>query len=501
MYIKISLLLILAAMLVVLAWCLYIRKYIRIKSAAIMSVCFMLLISAVGTYMFLTDNAHYQSEKERAVVSRSEDNRVMDMIMWYDIDIGPSNARPLNGWWTLNPNHPDTVNIGGCYRATTSVLGLYDLGDSDVSRQHLYWMSALGCNGVAVDWTNYTSYRDLTVNNVAYNTGVYCNTEVLLKTAKNEKDFDTPGVYVTVRLSGTNFKKLKETIDDVYALYEKYSEAWYYFDDGTKNADKPFLVIFTDWDIIDAYIMQDDVLYEDDRFNIRFSNGFLSSRASLEKDGTRSIAGNIPLWLFIENEMDDSAGEGMYRTFHKDGPDGKVEQMIAWASVYKGGTKWDGLNNIINNQTTFERTLRNVDELSPKALLICRFNYPVVWLEEPQEGVSLYGSTHIEPNKDFGFLVFDNVRKNLYRLNYWEEKAPGGATINNISDNAIFLDFDEYITEYRISVLSGEMGDWEYYNINSGIEILDEWIGNTIYIQTRNSFGESTVTEYTLNVD
>ena len=68
---------------------------------------------------------------------RSEDNRVMDMIMWYDNDNSPAtNDRPEKGWYYLNPDHPNTVTVKGLYRATDPLLGLYDQRKPATARQH-----------------------------------------------------------------------------------------------------------------------------------------------------------------------------------------------------------------------------------------------------------------------------------------------------------------------------------------------------------------------------
>lgn len=480
---------------------LHIKKFISVKTEIIASICCIAAIAVVGS-IFINARRKPDNNKKTTAEStdRSEENRVMDMIMWYDIDTGPTtNGRPQNGWWPLNPQHPGKVTASGNYRTTTPLMGLYDQRKPETARQHLYWMSALGCNGIAVDWTNYTSYgktSDAGWHKYVY--GVYKNTEVLLNTAQAEKNFKVPGTYITVRLHGSDYEGLKDTMNDVYGLYEKYSDVWYYLDDGTENAEKPFVVIFIDSEIRQE-LTDGTVIFEDSRFNIRFSNGLLASSTTLEKDGTRSIAGNVPLWLFVENEEDKAAGEGMYRIYHKDDSDGKVEQMIAWASVHKGGENWDEMNNIINGKTTFERTLRGVAEMSPKALLINRFNYAVAWKEEPQEGLSLYASTHIEPNKDFGFLIFDNVKENLYKLNNWNKNAPKAPEVVSDCEDALFLNLSEYPTEYRISLSADDMGEWIYYNVNDGVEISDEMHCKTCFIQTKNTFGESAVAEYAVN--
>lgn len=436
---------------------------------------------------------------EIVLENRSEENRVMDMIMWYDNDNSPStNDRPEKGWYYLNPDHPNTVTVKGLYRATDPLLGLYDQRKPATALQHLYWISAVGCNAICVDWTNYTSYR--TAEDAGwkkYTVGTYLNGQNLLKTASETTGFDVPKIYFAARLFGENYSGLKDVLDDLYTLYESYPEAWYRFNDGTANASKPFIEIFIDWDL-QPRLRDGDPLYEDSRWNIRFTNGLMSQSTDVDEYGNRAVPANIPVWLFVENEEDNDAGEGMYRTFYSVGQDNKVEQMVAWASIHKGGLNWDKLNNVIGGLTTFERSLRNVRELSPKALIIARWNYPLCWLEEPQEGLSLYESTHIEPNTDFGFEVFDNVKKNLYSLNNWIASAPPAPEVISQDADKLLLSLSGYPTEYRIGTASGE-GEWVYYNVNNGIPTTGLEAGTIYFLQTRNSFGESDTVEFVYN--
>ncbi len=437
------------------------------------------------------------AEKPAEPVRRSEDTRLMDMIIWYDDDIGPStNDRPEKGWYHLNPDHPATISKSGMYRATTPLLGLYDQRKETTAKQHLYWISALGCNAVCVDWTNYTSYR--TADSAGwkkYTAGTYLNGQNLLKTAASAEGFDVPKIYFAARLSGENYDGLRDVLDDLYALYEKYPEAWYRFNDGTENAGKPFIEIFIDWSL-QAKLRQDGTLVNDPRWNIRYTNGYMSQSTELDAKGYKAVPADVPVWLFVENEEDNAAGEGMYRTFYSAGKDGKVEQMVAWASVHKGGFNWDKLNNVIGGRTTFERQLRNVKELSPQALIVARWNYPLEWFEQPQEGISLYESTHIEPNVDFGFAVFDNVQQNLYALNNWIGEKPPLPVITEETDVAMMLSLDGFPAEYRLGSEPGA-GEWVYYNVNEGVPKKELTAGSTYYLQTRNSFGESDILEFT----
>lgn len=455
-----------------------------------------MLLSLAGCKSDTNDPA--QTKEPEKLTPRSEASRVMDMIMWYDNDAGPStNDRPEKGWFPLNPNHPGRVPENGHYRSATPLLGLYDQRKPETANQHLYWISAIGCNAICVDWTNYTSYR--TAKDAGwkkYTAGTFLNGQNLLKTASQAAGFDVPKIYFAVRLFGEDYFGLRDVLDDLYTLYEAYSDVWYRFDDGTDKAAKPFVEIFIDWSIMSQF-KGDNVLFDDPRWNIRYTNGYLRDVAEPDGQGNKAIPADVPLWLFVENEEDEAAGEGMYKTYYSVGGDNKPEQMVAWASIHKGGFNWDALNNIVNGLTTFERSLRGVNELSPKALIIARWNYQCAWYEEPQEGISLYESTHIEPNTDFRFEVFDNVKQNLYSLNNWIAEVPPLPEFTEITADKLVLSLAGYPVEYRIGTVSGE-GEWVYYNINEGIPTEGLEAGVVYYIQTRNTFGESPVAEVKL---
>ncbi|MBR0158993.1 MAG: hypothetical protein IJM24_07920 [Clostridia bacterium] len=476
------------------------RKILTAVSAALTAaLAFIQLTACVKAPAGEQNGPESQATSERPSepVKRSEDNRIMDMIIWYDDDIGPStNDRPEKGWYHLSPEHPNTISKSGMYRATTPLLGLYDQRKETTARQHLYWISALGCNAICVDWTNYTSYR--TADSAGwkkYTVGNYLNAQNLLKTAAGAEGFDVPKIYFAARLSGENYEGLKDVLDDLYSLYEKYPDAWYRFDDGTENAGKPFIEIFIDWDL-QAKLRKNGALVNDPRWNIRYTNGYMSGSTETDANGYKAVPADVPVWLFVENEEDNAAGEGMYRTFYSKGNGGRVEQMAAWASVHKGGFNWDALNNVVNGQTTFERQLRNVKELSPQALVIARWNYPLEWFEQPQEGISLYESTHIEPNVDFGFDVFDNVQQNLYALNNWLGEKPPLPAFTGETAGAMMLSLEGFPVEYRLGSAPGT-GEWVYYNVNEGIPGKALTAGETYYLQTRNTFGESDILEFT----
>lgn len=427
----------------------------------------------------------------------------MDIIMWYDIDLGDKILkRPDKGWWNLNPEYPDDPKGKDSYRTTTPLLGKYESQDPTIIKQHAYWIKALGCNAVACDLTNSRSTR--AKNSPAawrsYYIGANKSFELQLKYLSEITEFNAPAAYPTIRLIGEEYDNIKLMLDDMYALYEKYPSKWYKLDDGTENKDKPFIVIFADGQLLKQWITE-DIPLNDDRFNIRWSNGYLVAQEGVtqfDADKNRKIAANKPYWLFVEN-IKSSTKNGYYEPIYKMLPNGKgVEQMISWASLYLGGRSWDGLLDKVDDKTTFERYTEPVYKLKPKALLVSRFNYAVAWGAEPQEGISRNKSTHIEPNVDWGFLVFNNVANELYKVRGYEKKTPEKPELSsfNKETNLLSIKLDNYPLEYRISNnedLSGS--EWVFLNVGTGGIKLDSKIdiSKKVYIQCRNSFGESPI--------
>lgn len=406
------------------------------------------------------------------------------MIMWYDCD----------GWVSdmpFNPLHPNVPEIA-C-RVADTYFGKYSLMTEEIGLQHAYWISALGCNVIACDWTNYRSFRQ-PGSNISYNRRVYDNTDKLLTVLDDKDLFDMPSLYVTIRLSDYRYEELTMILDDVYDLYEKHKDSWYRFD---PDPSKPFIVIFTDvffdglrwYDRLHNEWREDLEFFDDERFNIRWSNGYIGVVANKDKNGWLQIGSDLPYWSFVEPYLDTEAGEGYYEVMYKEAKDGSIEQMSCWAAMFAENKYWDPLNNIIDGKTTFERTLRGAANLMPKALLVNRFNYYLAWPQEPQEGLSLYESVHIEPNRDFGFLVFDNVRDNLYSLNNWK-KTPCECQIVSIDGDKVKVSLETYPTEYRVGSSSDlSDGTWQYLNISQWIQVGK----SDKYLQLRNGFGESEI--------
>jgi len=433
----------------------------------------------------------------------------MDLIMWYDLDHGSAiNGRPDRGWLPLNPEYPDDPKVAGHYRTTTSLLGKYSSQDPKIIKQHAYWIKALGCNALACDLTNARSIREakISADMMRFYKGINKAYELQLKNLSEITEFTAPTAYPTLRLNSEEYDNLRLMLDDMFALYEKYPTKWYKLDDGTDNKDKPFIVIFADGGQLKNWVTA-GIPVQDDRFNIRWSNGYLAGQegiTQLDSNNTRMIAGNLPYWLFVEGTKDKSRN-GYYEPIYKALPSGKgVEQMITWASVHLGGTNWDGMQDEIDGKMPIERYTEPVYKLKPKALLVNRFNYPLAWLSEPQEGISRNKSTHIEPNVDWGFAVFNNVAKELYKVRGYEKKSPEKPELNSFDkeNNVFSIKLDNYPLEYRISNSEDLAGsEWFFLNVGTGGIEIDAKIDITkkLYIQTRNSFGESPFGDITLN--
>ncbi|MEN8203673.1 MAG: T9SS type A sorting domain-containing protein, partial [Bacteroidota bacterium] len=106
-------------------------------------------------------------------------------------------------------------------------------------------------------------------------------------------------------------------------------------------------------------------------------------------------------------------------------------------------------------------------------------------------------STHIEPNVDWGFEVFNEVAEVLYDLKGATKAAPPVPALASYDAdrNSLKIALDGFPLEYRISndeTLDG--AQWEFLDLREGGIKPGSGINRSepIYIQTRNSFGEST---------
>lgn len=398
----------------------------------------------------------------------------------------------------------------GPWRTTTSLLGTYESQDSAVIKQHAYWIKALGCDVLACDLTNSASPSQpgFGADMKRYVTGVNKAFELQLQCLPKISEFDAPTVYPVVRLTSTNYSNLTLMLNDMYSLYQKYPDKWYKFDDNSANNTKPFITIFVDGYLLNTWALSGiPTGAKDERFNIRYSNGYLLAHANIttrDNNNIYKIPRNLPYWLFVENSQEVSS-PGYYKPIYKETTDGLgVEQMTTWASVCINGSNWDGLRDTVNGKTPIVRYTDPVYSLKPKVLLVNRFNYPLAWLTEPQEGVSRNKSTHIEPNVDWGFLEFNDVANELYNVRAYPKAAPPLALVDtfNMQSNTLKIKLDGFPLEYRLSNEPDlDTCSWSFLNVGKAGIKLSSAIDpkKTIYIQTRNSFGVSPIGNIELN--
>lgn len=421
-----------------------------------------------------------------------EEKDDMDLIMLYDIDSGMSiNTRPDHGWYPLNPEYPDDPQPGsGMYRVTTPLLGTYDSTDKNVIRQHFYWMAAMGIDGVQCDITNTRSPRLPGYEGMAkyFKGTIAAFTSVLGVSAEKPENYKNPKAYVSVRLFGEEYDGLQMLLDDLYAIYGGNEDGWYKFDDGSDRADKPFIVIFADWHLIERWSKADRFPFDDERFNIRWCNGYLAGYMKDDGEGGAYFDENDPVWLFVENVPGDK--EGYYKPFYKKGKDGTVEMMQTWASLYLGGSGWDGLTDEVDGKTCIERYSEPVAKYKPKALIINRWNYPLSWYDEPQEGITRNKSAHIEPNVDWGFRVYDSVARVMYSL---EEKTPAPPPcpkITKIDNGRVFFDTEGMPLEACFSTAADfKDAEWLYIDVAKGTDPGIKTEGK-LYVKVRGTGGE-----------
>lgn len=435
---------------------------------------------------------------------RSEESRRMDMIVWYDIDNGQStNSRPDNGWYYLYDETPGIITQNGHFRSANPLLGTYDQADPETARQHLYWLRAAGINAILCDLTNYDTLdaHEEGSDIHRYHSGLLRNTRVLLETAKAMKAegvSEVPKIFVSVRMFGDNRVNLGKVLDEIYVLYSEFPDEIYHLN----GSDKPFIDVFIDHVVMND-IVEKNTYPEDERYDMRFTNGNFGPRFATDNTGTTAgIPYDKQTFLFWDPVQLPNK-QGFYRSFYTIGADGKPEMMTGWVSLYGGwssdGSQWDYLTQTYEGMTCFERTTVDVETVMPSALLICRFNYALCWKEQIQEGLGLYHSGHFEPCEELGFTIFDNVTKRLYDLNNWIGKVPAAPTVVGVKNNHLFLDTATYPLEYMLSATdSFTDGEWTYININDGIDYSAYAASGEVWIKTRNTFGESEAVKLTV---
>ena len=113
-------------------------------------------------------------------------------------------------------------------------------------------------------------------------------------------------------------------------------------------------------------------------------------------------------------------------------------------------------------------------------------------MEQPQEGPGLYHSGHFEPCEELGFEVYNHVQQQVYALKSLKGNAPAKPEVVSDASNRLLLALDGNPMEYRIS----ESESFEAYRVAllpyfRGRGLLFILLSGSIWVQTRNSFGES----------
>ncbi len=425
-----------------------------------------------------------------------------DVIAWYDVDNGSScNTRPDNGWYFPYAETPGVTTKDGMFRSATPLLGTYDQGDIAVARQHLYWLGEAGFTALAVDVTNVRSWKNNTEKGMQlYYEGVYKHTETLFAAAKSLCDegvVNVPKIYVSVRMFGEDYAALADVLAEYRELYEKYpAQCWH-----QSGNDKPFIAVFVDHAVYNTWGSNPKTDVVDDFFDFRWTNGYLAGYAKDDGKGGKAISAARKMWLFVENWK--GTENGSYAPIYTAGADGSPEMMVASVSVHGGwnddGSNWDAINHTVGGRTTLERQLEPVFAYQPKVVIIDRFNYPLVWREQPQEGLGLYHSGHYEPCQELGFDVLYAVTRQVFAMRGLTGEGPAAVTDGKSSDGYFMPDMKVLPAEYRIGTTKDLSGaEWCMMSLEKGIDYRLFTGVDTLYVQTRNAFGESEVTRITV---
>jgi hypothetical protein len=427
-----------------------------------------------------------------------KNERVLNVLAWYDIERSPTLGRPNNGWLPLYPGAPGPIDPSAQgalpYRSDTPILGLYSSHDPAILRQHAYWLASAGVNGIVIDWTNCPSNSNVPAPPTSLEH--FCDeirsaTATLLQVWGDIYEFSPPRVTVAARISGSDYSDATLIANDIYDVFNTKQSMWFKFNDGSANAGKPFLIFFSDFGA--AWSVQPQ--WGDARFNIRYTNGYLDSFGLLESDGLDAVRvkNGLPYWLFVEHHPSTS-GSGYYRLARSrmEATPSIVEQSIAWTALYLAGPpwSWDAQNNYINGMSPVQRMGVRLFADTPRNVILGRFNYPTAWRDEPQEGVSTWESTYFEPSHFSGFSVFYDVAKIVLPLRGVRTRKPGRPYVTGLDSSGNFrFQSANDPTEYCVSPnLSCE--SWLPINVSEAAFQYQEG-GTGLYLFTRNAFGVS----------
>ena len=418
-----------------------------------------------------------------------DDTSSLYNLVWYDDDQNPINGRPDHGgWWLRNPNGRGIVpNDGNIYRTATPLLGTYDATDPAPIRQHAYWFAAMGASGIINDWTN-INFSTLP----AYSEGVERATHTLM-TEFSQANGNHPHlkVVIAVRIQAAA-SDTAVVLDRVAALYNQFPACTVRLNNGTPTSTRPLLEVFTNFTPISAWRVAPQ--FSDERFDIRFTNGYLTNlglTVPLGPGAIAKVANDLPYWNFVENSANPTKPnyyQTVLRNFVFNGVE-RTEQSAAWVAIHRGGMNWDGIG-----ANAFERSIDPFFTLGPQVLVLNRFNYAIGWYAQPQEGLSADTATMIEPSEEYGYRLFNQATQYLSRI---RSRAPSTlGELRNVDmreDGAVYCAQGGWPLEYQVSANAPlDSAPWNMVVPVDGVFVVAPPHGATQWLaRTRNSFGES----------
>lgn len=472
----------------------------------------------LGTLGLLRGNTPPYIRPSRNKKIPIQNNRSLDVATWYDVDYLAATGRPDNGWFNLNPNHPNDVpssSPNNQWRTTTFLLGRYQSNDPNVIKQHAYWFASAGISALVIDWTNIRGSLDPNKgNNFPYHNLVRQSTEAILQRYNSLHDIIPPRIIIAMRIPdkcthpGANPSTCSSMEDyagatflanDVMNLVNQFPNQFYYFEDQSTQSQKPILISFFSQGL-PIWLNSPPYPWNDSRFNIRFSNGFLAGNIYTEPESAQwiRIKNDAPFWTFYEPRQPGAlaAYQGVYRRI----PGTSIsEQATATVAMYQPADCtlcWDHLlHTFSNGLNVLQSSLLPFWSKPPRFSLITRFNYPLGWYAQPLEGLSLTKSMHFEPSQDLQFSKFNEVAVNSFQLRKLNFRAPYRPVVTLLSSgDTIVYSSGNYPTEYALT-MTGQAVVWKMVETKSARLRLPIHPPNQQFqFKTRNAWGESPTT-------
>lgn len=436
------------------------------------------------------------------------------MLTLYLSDHFQNNQRPepATGWFSLYPGAPSgpvppapiTVPPSDPpYRTDNPLLGTYLTADPAVIKQHAYWLRAAGVDAIVLDWTN--CGPDALGSGENGSLEYYCdntkaNASVLAAQLTAITTLVPPRLVVAMRIFGTDYSGASLVANEVYEKYSSNPKAWFKYNDGTANSDKPILIVFADfvgpWRTIGPQ-------WTDPRFNIRYTNGYFQADPALTvyESAQRSyMANDWPYWSFVENVVDSTQSYPRhYRKVYRRMPTSptEAEQSDMWTAIYDHTSNtWDGQQNAQDGKTPIIRTSSGLAGKRPRNVWVSAFNYRYARYSQPYEGLSTDGSVYWEPSEFVGWSIYNRVADAIYSFKRLRKGAPGKPVLTSYDLNGgswrIRFQSANYPTEYCVSSGPGcSNGAWRMVDVTGAAMLATP---APFYLITRNPFGASETT-------